>query len=118
MRNTNFKEMEVYFWENYQGQETALKEACLDVVGTGRDIYDYPRNLQVFPHEKDRMADWFQGLPDPFYPTPYYCDIEETLREWNIIKDGFPPSRVSRLKEGWFTYWAGWVIKTAQGRKL
>jgi len=118
MRNTNFKAMEQYFWDNYQGQETTLKEACLDVLATGRGIYDYPRNQQVFPHEEGRMADWFQGLPDPFYPTPYYHEIEENLTEWGIIKDGFPPSRVSKIKNGWWVYWASWVIKNAEGKRL
>ena len=117
-RNTNFTAMEKYFWENYLGEETELNEACLDVVGTGRDQYNYANNLQRLPHEQDRMADWFQGLPHPFYPTPYYHEIEENLTEWGIIKNGFPPSRVQRLKDGWWTYWAAWVIKNAEGRRL
>jgi len=89
MRNTNFKAMEQYFWDNYQGQETTLKEACLDVVGTGRDIYDYPRNLQVFPHEEGRMADWFQGLPDPFTPHHTTMILKKLLGSGTLLKMGF-----------------------------
>jgi len=117
-RNVNFGAMEKYFWEEYAGEETTLKAACQDVLETGREIYNYPNNQRRFPFEEDRMADWFQGLPDPFYPTPYYHEIEENLKEWGIIKDSFPPSRVERLKNGWWSYWASWVIKNAEGRRL
>jgi len=118
MRNTNFTAMEKYFWENYLGDETELQEACKDILEEGRSTYDYPNNKQRFPNEGDRMADWFQGLPHPFYPTPYYHEIEENLTEWGIIKSGFPPSKVARLKDGWWSYWSSWVIKNAEGRRL
>ena len=115
MRN-NTKEMEQYFWENYEGEETELKDACKDVLNEAIPIMDYPRNLQLFPNMAERLGDHFRGLPSPFYPTPYYYEIEENLRAWGILKEDDIPSKVERLKENWFSYWAAWVIKNAGGK--
>lgn len=117
-RNTNFEAMEKYFWENYQGEYDVLKHACEDILQESIPIMDYPRNMQDFPNMGDRLGDHFRGLPYPFYPTPYYHEIEENLREWGIIKEGYLPSRVNKMKEDWWSYWAGWVIKNAEGKRL
>ena len=106
--------MEAYFRENYNGSETELGAMCKDTLDTYRDVTEYANNLRRFPNLTDRVADHMGGLPEPFYPTPYYYEIEELLRDWNIIKESDNPSRVERLKNGWWTYWAGWIIKNAR----
>ena len=113
-RNYNEQAMIAYFWENYTGDKTTLKDACKEIVETGRAIYNYPRNLQLFPAEADRLADYFQGLPTLFYPTPYYHEIEENLRKWGIIKENWSDSRIWRAKENWWFVWAQFCLKEAK----
>ena len=118
MRNTNFKEMEKYFWDNYEGDYDNLKHACEDVVNEAMPVMNYPSNLQRFPNIVDRLADHFRGLPSPFYPEYSNYEIEQYLRKWGIIKENDIPLKVGRLVDGWWYYWANWVIKTSRGERV
>lgn len=118
MRNTNFEAMERYFWEAYEGGQTNLRMACEEVYEEFERVANYPSNIRNIPNTVDRMADYFMGLPSPFHPDYQNYRIEEILREWGIIKDGHPPSRVNKMVEGWWSYWASWVIKIVEGKRL
>ena len=118
MRNTNLPAMENYFMEAYEGGQIDLKTACEEVYKEFERVANYPSNIHQYPNEVDRMGDYFRGLPSPFHPDYENYRIEEILREWNIIKDGYPPSRVNKMVDGWWSYWASWVIKNVKGKTL
>ena len=116
MRKNNHNEeaMKAYFEANYT-EDSWYPQGDFDAKIRGTvaafNDYDWDANIRRTPNKAERMAEWFKGLPTPFYPEPFYMNIEALLRQWGILEEGAPESRVNKMAENWWTYWAQWVLR-------
>ncbi len=112
-KNHNEAGMRKFFRNEYEGEFSTLKAQAKDVVRQARAVYNYPNNIKNYPNEIDRMADHFMGLPSPFHPLFRNFEIEEQLKSWGVLAEDAIPSKVSRMVDNYYRYWAAWVFETA-----
>jgi len=107
-----------YILDSINTDDTSEHNKLEFVIDTFRSEFLSEYELKMWGNEVKVFEQWILGLPSAFEIHYEYHEIEQQLREWNIIKEDDKKKRVDMLKANWFNYISNRVYTLARRAKV
>ena len=95
-----------------EDQTVTDKEKINLLVKDFEDTYCFPADLQRFPNQQVRMAEWLMGLPSSFGGMPFMnYDILQLAIKMQSLPSGATEKEEDKILDNYFLFIANEILK-------